>query len=81
MKADIDNFRDSAVLDLIGALNDSDIKVVIYEPKIDKQNYFGTQIENDLTKFKANSDVILVNRYSSELDDAAHKVFTVTFSE
>ena len=76
MKADSDNFRDSAVLDLIGALNDSDIKVVIYEPKIDKQNYFGTQIENDLTKFKANSDVILVNRYSSELDDAAHKVFT-----
>lgn len=76
MKADSDNFRDSAVLDLIKALNDSDIKVVIYEPKIDEKTYFGAQIENDLTKFKANSDVILVNRYSSELDDAEHKIFT-----
>ena len=76
MKADSDNFRDSAVLDLIKALNDSDIKVVIYEPKIDEKIYFGAQIENDLSKFKSMPDVILVNRYSSELDDVAYKIFT-----
>ncbi len=76
MKANSDNFRHSSVQGIIRRLDEKGVKVIIYEPTLDADNFFGNQIVNDLEQFKKLSDIILCNRKSTKLGDVANKIYT-----
>src|SRR5699024_3299619 len=64
MKTGSDNFRQSAIHDIIRLLRDKDVEVVIYEPVLDKNNFEGLRVFKDFDLFKDISDVIVANRLS-----------------
>lgn len=76
MKAGSDNFRQSSVQVVIRELRDAGIRVVIYEPLLDRKKFMNCEVVNDLSAFKAACDVIVANRASDDLSDVADKVFT-----
>ena len=77
MKKDSDNFRASAIQGVIDRLKVEGIKVVIYEPTLDKEEFNGCKVMNDFNKFARKSDVILANRYDDEmLSEVRDKVYT-----
>ncbi|MCI9617023.1 MAG: nucleotide sugar dehydrogenase [Eubacterium sp.] len=76
MKADSDNFRASAVWDIMDKLLGSGLKLVIYEPIVKEDNYNGIPVINNLEDFKKTSNVILANRFDKVLEDVSEKVYT-----
>lgn len=76
MKSGSDNFRDSAIFDVIKHLRAEGVQIVIYEPNLSEGEYFGCPIIQDLTDFKFKSDIIVANRKSNELVDVDGKVYT-----
>lgn len=76
MKAGSDNFRDSAIQDIIRELAEYNIKVQIYEPTLQQDRFENYALQNDLTEFLLSSDVILANRMSDDLKLDLGKVYT-----
>ena len=76
MKKDSDNFRSSAIHDLIKILQENKIKIIIYESTLTKDYFDGLKVIHDLSDFKSSSELIVANRVSKELDDVEFKVFT-----
>jgi UDPglucose 6-dehydrogenase len=79
MKSGSDNSRQSAILDIIKKLTKSvyQILIVVYDPANPKIKNGGVVIsEDNLDKFKEECDIIITNRYDSELDDVKDKVYT-----
>ena len=77
MKSNSDNFRASAIQDIIKHLRANAVNVIIYEPTLqDGSEFVGNKVVNDMTAFKAQSDVILANRFDACLEDVAEKVYT-----
>ncbi|MDR2590276.1 MAG: nucleotide sugar dehydrogenase [Oscillospiraceae bacterium] len=76
MKADSDNYRQSSVQGVMKRLRGNGVEVVIYEPVLDEDKFFGSRVITDLDEFLSLSDVIVANRYSPELEAVSDKVYT-----
>ncbi|OKZ73779.1 MAG: UDP-glucose 6-dehydrogenase [Clostridium sp. 26_22] len=76
MKSGSDNFRSSAIQDIIKNLRANNIKVIIYEPTLTQKEFNGFEIENSIEKFKKVSSIILANRQEKLLEDVMDKVYT-----
>lgn len=76
MKAGSDNFRASAIQDIIKGIQAVGVKVVIYEPNLDEEVFLGSTVVNDLHSFKSKVDIIVANRLTDDLQDSLDKVYT-----
>ena len=76
MKSNSDNFRQSSIQDVMKILRGDGAKVIIYEPALTEDLFEGYPVIHDLAEFKAMSDVIIANRYSTKLEDVAQKLYT-----
>lgn len=76
MKSGSDNFRQSAIQDVMSGIKDAGAEVIIYEPTLTETVFEGYTIVNDLVAFKSSSDIIVANRNSDELSDVSDKVYT-----
>ena len=78
MKSESDNFRASAIRDVMREVEEAGVPVIIYEPILeDGREFEGGTVVNDLGRFKAESDVILANRFDQgALGDVREKVYT-----
>ena len=79
MKEGSDNFRSSAIHDIIKIIKSQKVKVIVYEPLLSRDNSYSYNKIESLESFKLSSNIIVANRMSNELMDVESKVFTRDF--
>jgi len=76
MKTNSDNIRHSSIQGIIENLKTHKADIILYEPILKTKEFMGCHVETDLEKFKAESDIILANRFHKEIADTIDKVYT-----
>lgn len=76
MKTDSDNFRESAIQSIIIRLKRRDVRVVIYEPALNEDNFNDCEVIKDFKKFKDITDIVLVNRIDDKIIEISDKIYT-----
>ena len=76
MKEGSDNFRSSAIQGIMKRIKAKGIEVVIYEPTLYEEKFFGPKVLKNIDEFKQQSDTIVANRLSDVLEDVLDKCFS-----
>jgi len=76
MKAGSDNFRASSIQGVMKRVRAKGIDVHVYEPELKEDEFFGAKVYRDLETFKADSDLIVANRITDDLNDSMDIVFS-----
>lgn len=76
MKSGSDNFRESSVQGVMKRLNAKGIEILVYEPELGDDTFFGSEVLRDLDELKRRADLIVANRWHPDLLDVADKVYT-----